>query len=211
MTRKEKLHQIHDLLYAEMGESVCPLNHADAYQLLIAVMLSAQCRDERVNQVTEKLFALAPDAKAMAALEVGKIEELIHPCGLSGAKSKNILASSMMILERFNGSVPQSMDELTALPGIGRKSANVVLGNAFGIPGFPVDTHVRRVLNRLGVTRSQNPEIIEKEICSCVEDKLWTNFSHLIIRHGRKCCSAAKPKCENCVLAKICSKKGVGR
>ena len=209
MTKKEKLQQIHDLLYSIMGECTCPLIHADAYQLLIAVMLSAQCKDDRVNQVTKILFALAPDAKKMAELDVRKIEEIIHPCGLSKNKSRNIHSTSKMLIEKYSGVVPKTMDELTSLPGIGRKSANVVLGNAFGIPGFPVDTHVKRVLFRLGTTKSQNPEVIEKEVCKVISDELWTNFSHLLIQHGRKICSAAKPKCDNCTLNKICSKKGV--
>lgn len=209
MKRSEKLQYIHDKLYDVFGECGCPLVHRDAYQLLIAVMLSAQCRDDRVNQVTEKLFAVAPDAGSMIKLPQEKIEEIIHPCGLSQAKSKNILLASRMIVDLFGGAVPQTMEELTMLAGIGRKSANVVLGNAFGIPGFPVDTHVRRVLNRLGATKSQNPEVIEREVCSVVPDKLWTNFSHLIIQHGRKVCSAASPKCTECVLAEICAKRGV--
>lgn len=209
MTKKEKIQQIHDLLYAEMGECICPLVHSSAYQLLIAVMLSAQCRDDRVNSVTEKLFALAPDADAMAKTPLEEIEKLIHPCGLAGAKSRNILSTSKKLVENFAGEVPQTMEELTSLDGIGRKSANVVLGNAFGIPGFPVDTHVKRVLNRLGVTKSQNPETIEKEICFCIDKMYWTNFSHLLIQHGRKTCPAAKAKCGQCVLEKICSKKGI--
>ena len=211
MKIKDKTLLIHDRLFSQMGECGCPLVHADAFQLLIAVMLSAQCRDDRVNQVTAKLFSEAPDARSMADMPLEKIEEIIHPCGLSKAKSSNILGASKMILENFNGCVPRSMQELTTLPGIGRKSANVVLGNAFNIPGFPVDTHVRRVLNRLGVTKSQNPEIIEREVCSNVPDTLWTNFSHLIIQHGRRVCSAAKPACDRCILNDICSKKGVAK
>ena len=211
MNRKEKLQKIHDLLYAEMGECTCPLVHADAYQLLIAVMLSAQCKDDRVNQVTKKLFSLAPDAKQMAELQVETIEDIIHPCGLFQTKSRNILLTSQMIVQKYNCTVPQTMEELTQLPGIGRKSANVVLGNAFGIPGFPVDTHVKRVLFRLGATRSQTPEVIEKEVCEVISDTLWTNFSHLLIQHGRRCCSAAKPRCGNCVLSGLCSKKGVAK
>ena len=211
MTRKQRYRYIYDQLYALYGDCSCPLKHDSPFQLLAAVMLSAQCKDERVNQVTEKLFAIAPDAPAMAELPLETIEEIIHPCGLSKAKSNNILGASKMILEKFNGCVPRSMQELTTLPGIGRKSANVVLGNAFNIPGFPVDTHVRRVLNRLGVTKSQNPEIIEREVCSNVPDTLWTNFSHLIIQHGRRVCSAAKPACDRCILNDICSKKGVAK
>ena len=116
-----------------------------------------------------------------------------------------------MIVENFGGDIPRTMEDLTSLAGIGRKSANVVLGNAFGIPGFPVDTHVRRVLNRLGATKSQDPEVIEREVCSEISPELWTNFSHLIIQHGRKVCSAAKPRCSECVLSGICAQKGVGK
>lgn len=211
MKRRELLQSVHDKLYGVFGECGCPLVHRDAYQLLIAVMLSAQCRDDRVNQVTEALFAVAPDAETMAKLPQEKIEEIIHPCGLSQAKSKNILLSSKMIVENFGGDIPRTMEDLTSLAGIGRKSANVVLGNAFGIPGFPVDTHVRRVLNRLGATKSQDPEVIEREVCSEISPELWTNFSHLIIQHGRKVCSAAKPRCSECVLSGICAQKGVGK
>ena len=211
MTKKEKLQNIHDTLYGLMGECTCPLIHADAFQLLIAVMLSAQCKDDRVNQVTETLFSLAPDAKTMAALELKKIEEIIHPCGLYQNKSRNISETSKIISQKYDGNVPRTMEDLTELPGIGRKSANVVLGNAFGIPGFPVDTHVKRVLFRLGVTKSQNPEVIEREVCKVISDELWTNFSHLLIQHGRKTCSAAKPKCESCALNSLCSKIGVNK
>ena len=211
MKIKEKTLLIHDRLFDQLGVCGCPLDHADSFQLLIAVMLSAQCRDDRVNQVTKKLFAAAPDAKSMAEMPLEDVEEMIHACGLYQNKSRNIISASKRIVEVFGGKVPQNMDDLVTLPGIGRKSANVVLGNAFGIPGFPVDTHVRRVLNRLGVTKSQNPEIIEREVCSMVPDKLWTNFSHLIIQHGRRVCSAAKPDCSNCVLNDICSKKGVAK
>ena len=149
---------LYDRLYAVYGDCVCPLVHDSPFQLLAAVMLSAQCRDERVNQVTEKLFALAPDAPAMAALDVAQIAEIIKPCGLHGTKSKNLQGAAQMILDRFNGVVPQTMEELTQLPGIGRKSANVLLGNVFHIPGFPVDTHVKRLLNRLGAVKSDDPE-----------------------------------------------------
>ena len=209
MIRKEKLQKIHDTLYEQMGECTCPLIHTGAFQLLIAVMLSAQCRDDRVNQVTEKLFALAPDAESMAKLPQEKISEIIRPCGLYQNKSSNILLTSQLLTEKYNGKVPENMAELTSLPGIGRKSANVVLGNAFGIPGFPVDTHVKRVLFRLGVTASKVPETIEQQVCKDIAPELWTNFSHLLIQHGRRTCSAAKPQCGNCVLSGLCSKKGV--
>lgn len=204
------LQQIHDLLYSVYGECTCPLKHGSAFQLLAAVMLSAQCRDERVNQVTEKLFAAAPDAAAMAALPAEEIAVIIQPCGLHQAKSTNLKKSAQMIVEKFNGSVPRSMDELVQLPGIGRKSANVILGNAFGIPGFPVDTHVKRVLNRLGAVDSGDPEKIEFQVTGAIAPEYWTNFSHLIINHGRAVCHAGKrAECSNCVLNSICPQKGV--
>ena len=191
-------------LYPDAGPE---LNFTNPYETLVAVMLSAQCRDERVNMVTEKLFALAPDAKSMSQLAQEEIEKIIHPCGLSQSKSGNLLNSARIIVEKFNGSVPCKMDDLTSLPGIGRKSANVILGNAFNIPGFPVDTHVKRVLNRLGVVKSDSPEKIEKIITDLIAPAYWTNFSHLLIQHGRQVCHSRKPVCEKCVLNKLCACK----
>ncbi|MBE6364645.1 MAG: endonuclease III [Lentisphaerae bacterium] len=203
------LQTIHDRLFSLYGECICPLHHDSPFQLLVAVMLSAQCRDERVNLVTEKLFALAPDAFSMSEMPVADVEKIIHPCGLSGSKSRNIVASATLICNKHQGRVPQNMDDLTALPGIGRKSANVILGNCFNIPGFPVDTHVKRVLNRLGAVNSDSPEKIENIVNNNIAPQLWTNFSHLIIQHGRKVCHAAKPECKKCVLETICKKKKV--
>lgn len=208
MTKKTRtrafMQQIHDLLYQEYGDCTCPLEHANAFQLLAAVMLSAQCRDDQVNQVTVSLFAMAPDAPEMAELELEKIEDAIRTCGLYKAKSRNLKAAAQMIVSRFGGSVPQTMDELTLLPGIGRKSANVILGNVFGIPGFPVDTHVKRLLNRIGVVNSDSPETIEKQITGKIAPELWCNFSHLLITHGRNICPARNPRCEKCPLESIC-------
>jgi endonuclease-3 len=196
---------LYDRLYAVHGDCTCPLVHASPFQLLAAVMLSAQCRDDRVNQVTKELFALAPDAPAMAALDVETIASIIKPCGLSGAKARNLKSSAVMIVERFNGQVPQTMEELIQLPGIGRKSANVVLGNAFDIPGFPVDTHVKRVLNKLGAVKTEVPEKIETIVTAAVAPALWTNFSHLLIFHGRAVCHARKPECAQCPVADLCA------
>lgn len=205
----KKMRRIHDLLYQVYGDCVCPLVHANAFQLLAAVMLSAQCRDERVNQVTEKLFALAPDARRMAALPLEEIEKIIQPCGLYKAKSRNLKSAAEMIVEKFSGEVPRSMEELTLLPGIGRKSANVILGNIFNIPGFPVDTHVKRLLNRLGVVKTQIPERIENTVNTLIEPEYWTNFSHLLIQHGRQICHARKAACAQCVLKDICPENKV--
>ena len=204
MTVKQRYLFIYDQLFALYGQCECPLKHDSPFQLLAAVMLSAQCKDERVNMVTEKLFALAPTAEKMAELPLETIEEMIHPCGLSKAKSRNLQQAALRIVEVHNGIVPQTMEELTALPGIGRKSANVILGNVFNIPGFPVDTHVKRLLNRIGMVKSDSPEAIEQAVCAQVAPELWCNFSHLLITHGRRVCPARKPACENCPLAEIC-------
>ena len=207
--KKRNLRRIHDLLYQVYGDCVCPLNHDSAFQLLAAVMLSAQCRDDRVNQVTEVLFAVAPDARTMAELPEEEISKIIQPCGLHKAKGHNLKAMAIMLTESFGGVVPQTMELLTQLPGIGRKSANVILGNVFGIPGFPVDTHVKRLLNRLGVVKTTDPEKIEKTVNDLIEPEVWTNFSHLLIQHGRKVCHAGKAACGDCVLNEICPKCGV--
>ena len=196
---------LYDKLYALYGDCSCPLVHASPFQLLAAVMLSAQCRDDRVNQVTKELFALAPDAPSMAALDEEKIAEIIKPCGLHGAKSKNLKGAAVMIVEHFGGVVPKSMEELIRLPGIGRKSANVLLGNAFDIPGFPVDTHVKRLLNRIGAVKCDIPEKIEAIVNKAVPPERWTNFSHLLISHGRAVCHARSPECGNCPLTELCA------
>ena len=206
---KKMWNEIYDRLYSVYGDCGCPLRHESPFQLLAAVMLSAQCRDERVNQVTEKLFAVAPDAKSMAGLSVDEIAAMIHSCGLFAAKSRNLRAAAQMIVEEFGGEVPRTMTELTRLPGVGRKSANVLLGNAFGTPGFPVDTHVNRLLNRLGAVCDGDPERIERAACAKIAPEKWCNFSHLLIQHGRQVCHARKPECGICVLGGLCKKLGV--
>ena len=197
--------KIYDKLYEVYGLCSCPLVHESAFQLMAAVMLSAQCRDERVNQVTEKLFSLAPDAAAMEKLGSEKIAEIIKPCGLHGAKSRNLAAAAEMIVRDFQGKVPANMDDLVKLPGIGRKSANVILGNYFNIPGFPVDTHVKRLLNRIGAVDTDVPEKIEKIVNKALPPERWTNFSHLLIFHGRAVCHARTPECSRCVLKNMCA------
>ena len=204
MKKKIRCQYIYDQLYALYGDCSCPLKHDSPFQLLAAVMLSAQCRDERVNQVTEKLFAIAPDAPAMAALPEEQLREIIHPCGLANAKSRNLKLAAERIVKVYNNQVPSNMDDLITLAGIGRKSANVILGNAFGLPGFPVDTHVKRLLNRIGVVNSDSPEYIEKIITPQISPELWCNFSHLLITHGRNICPARKPRCPECPLQSIC-------
>ena len=205
---KKQWNDIYDRLYAVYGECRCPLRHESPFQLLAAVMLSAQCRDERVNQVTKKLFAAAPDAERMAKLSVDEIAEMIRACGLFAAKSRNLHAAARMIVDEFHGEVPRTMEELTKLPGIGRKSANVLLGNAFDTPGFPVDTHVNRLLNRIGAVADDDPVRIESAACAKIAPEKWCNFSHLLIQHGRLVCHARKPECCKCVLDDLCQKHG---
>ncbi|MDT8323110.1 MAG: endonuclease III [Bacteroidota bacterium] len=191
-------------LRGEFPVPACALLHENPFQLLVATILSAQCTDERVNMVTPQLFARYPTAKDMAAAAQEDIAEIIRSTGFYQNKSKNIRACCQALIDRHDGSVPATMEELVALPGVGRKTANVVLGNAFGVPGFPVDTHVRRIANLLELTDSDNPEIIEQHLCAITPKKEWTDASHLIILHGRKTCIARRPKCGECVIAKHC-------
>ncbi len=202
--RKKRIDQIYRILFARHGEVACPLAHESPFQLLAAVMLSAQCRDERVNQVTAVLFRDYGTVAAMAAADPGKIAEIIHPCGLFVNKSRNLVAAARMIRDEFGGEVPTAMADLIRLPGIGRKSANVLLGNVFGIPGFPVDTHVGRVTRRLGLTEADDPVKIEAEITAATPPGRWCNLSHLLILHGREFCRARNPRCAECPLKKIC-------
>jgi endonuclease-3 len=202
--RKELLSEINRLLYQKYGRLRCRLNYRNPFELLVATILSAQCTDERVNQVTAKLFRIFPDAAAFAAADAVDIENAIRAAGLFRSKAKSIMAASRRIIESCNGEVPADMAALTSLPGVGRKTANVVLGDAFGIPGFPVDTHVKRTLNRLGATASDKPEKIEAEVNSAIAPEYWINLSHLLIMHGRETCRARNPACEICLLRGIC-------
>ncbi len=205
--RKKFLDEIYRILFAHYGELRCPLEHASPYQLLVAVVLSGQCRDDRVNQVTPALFARYPDAAAMAEAHPEEVEPYIHACGLFRNKAANIVRLSQQLVENFAGEVPMTMEGLVQLAGVGRKSANVVLGNAFDLPGFPVDTHVKRVLNRLGAVDSEDPEKIEMEVNAVTEPERWANFSHMLIWHGRETCHARKPECAACRLTALCPKK----
>jgi endonuclease-3 len=181
-------------------EPRCGLDFWDPFQLLVATILSAQCTDKRVNLVTPKLFAAFPTPKAMAEADLGAIEELVKTCGLYRAKAANISKMSKILMERFGGQVPATIEELVTLPGVGRKTANVVLGDAFGIPGLTVDTHLGRVSRRLGLSRSDNAERVERDLMILVPQQLWTRFSHQAINHGRSLCLARKPLCGACGL-----------
>jgi endonuclease-3 len=187
----------------------CELDFGNPLQLLIATILSAQCTDVRVNMVTPALFARYPDAGAFAKADTKDLENLIRSTGFYRAKARNIQLCCRQLVERHGGEVPSTMEELVALNGVGRKTANVILGNAFDIPGLPVDTHVTRLSWRLGLTTETDPVKIERDLTALVPPKGWTMLGHRLIFHGRRVCFARKPRCEECGLAKDCPKTGV--
>jgi len=202
--RKRLIAEVIARLKLEYPDSACSLVHQNPFQLLISTILSAQCTDERVNKVTGPLFQRYPDARSFAALPESEISSLIFSTGFYNNKAKSIKAVSIAIDERYNGRVPRSLDALVQLPGVGRKTANVVLGNAFGIPGITVDTHVTRITNLLGFTDSKDAVKIEKELMLIMKKADWTISAHLFIDHGRTVCIARRPKCHECVLNDIC-------
>lgn len=174
------------------------------FQLLVATILSAQCTDVKVNQVTPRLFARFSTPKKMAAAESSELEEIIRSTGFFRQKAKSIKGAAERIVKVFGGNVPETMEELRSLPGVGRKTANVVLGNAFGVPGLPVDTHVIRISNRLGLVKGDDAEKIESRLCQLIPPRYWTLFSHTLIFHGRRICKARNPLCEKCSVATYC-------
>jgi endonuclease-3 len=188
----------------------CALDHRDAFELLVATVLSAQCTDERVNRVTPALFARYPDAAALAVAEVEDVEALIHSTGFFRAKARNLVALAGRLVELHGGQVPADLDALTALPGVGRKTAHVVLGNAFSIPsGVVVDTHVKRLSFRFGLTKKTEPTAIEHELAAILPQDQWIDFSHRLIAHGRSTCLALRPRCGTCPLETLCPRVGV--
>jgi len=189
-------------------DATCSLNFTTPFELLIAVMLSAQCTDERVNQVTPNLFKKYNTPNDFAIIDINELEGLIHSCGFYKNKAKNIKACAQKILSDFNGYVPHTMEELTSLPGVGRKSANVVLLEAFGIAeGIAVDTHAKRIANRLGLSNQDIPEKIEQDLLKIFPREYLKDINHLFVWHGRKTCDARNPKCDVCSLRKYCSWK----
>lgn len=191
----------------------CALNFTNAFELTVATVLSAQSTDRRVNMVTPQLFAKYPTPEALAAADPEDVESIIHSVGFYRSKTRNIIGLSAAVMEQFDGDVPGTMEELITLPGVGRKTANVVLGNAFGVPGFPVDTHVIRVTGRLRWRSNwrdsnPNPEHIEREICAMFPKREWTDLSHRLIVLGRELCHARTPDCASCPLAATCPSAG---
>jgi endonuclease-3 len=194
-----------DVLRTTYPDAHCELDHKGAFQLLIATILSAQCTDVRVNMVTPALFKKYPDAKTLAAAKQEDVEDLIRSTGFFRNKAKNLIAAAQALVREHDSEVPRDLDNLTHLPGVGRKTANVVLGNAYGIEaGVVVDTHVARLSKRLGLTKHTDPVKIEKDLIKAIPQDAWTLWSHLLIWHGRRRCSARKPDCPNCELRTLC-------
>lgn len=196
--------EINRRLAQEYPDARCALDYDSPLQLLIATVLSAQCTDERVNSVTPELFARYPEAADYAAAQRSDLESILRPLGFQRAKAGHLLGIGEKLVADFQGQVPRTVRELTSLPGVGRKTALVVLGNAFGIPGLTVDTHFSRLMQRLGLTGEKTPVKIERDIAELVPEEEWTMFSHRVIFHGRQVCHARTPECEACVLRDMC-------
>jgi len=188
----------------------CELDYNSTFQLLVATVLSAQCTDKRVNQTTPALFKKYPNPKKMAKADLKDIQKLVKSTGFFRAKAKNIKGLSNKIMEEFDGDVPSNLEDLITLPGVGRKTANVVLGHAFGIPGITVDTHFGRLSRRFGWSKQNDPVRVEFDVGELIDEKEWTNLSQRMIWHGRRVCHARKPACGSCPLAKLCPSYGIG-
>jgi endonuclease-3 len=202
--RRERARRIARRLARAYPDARIALRFGDPFQLLVATILSAQCTDKKVNEVTPELFRRYPTAETLAGADPAEVEALIRPTGFYRQKTKSLLSASRDIVERFDGKVPGTLDELTSLRGVARKTANVVLGDAFGIPGIVVDTHMQRINQRLGLTREEDPVKIERELMELIPRTQWTHYSHCVIHHGRRCCSARSPECERCPVREDC-------
>ncbi len=210
MTKKERAYFCVQALEERYPGAACSLQSADAFQLLVATRLSAQCTDARVNMVTPALFAAYPTPAAMAKASYGQIEALIHSCGLYKTKAKSLVDLSVMLCEQFGGKVPDNLDDLLRLPGIGRKTANLIMGDIYHMPGAVVaDTHLIRIAGRLGLTTSADPHKVEFQLRALLPPERSADFCHRIVHFGREVCTARAPHCEGCPLAAVCKKVGV--
>ena len=209
MNKKQKVQFIIKSLEKLYPKTPIPLNHKDPYTLLVAVLLSAQCTDERVNQITPKLFKKADSAEKMIKLSVKEIEDIIRPCGLSPMKSKGIYGLSKMIIEKHNGKVPCNFDDLEAFPAVGHKTASVVMSQAFGFPAFPVDTHIHRLMHRWGLSNGKNVETTEKDAKRLFPKNLWNKLHLQIIYYGREYCPARGWNIENDIISKTVGRKSI--
>jgi endonuclease-3 len=201
---KKRAKEIVDMLDILYPDARAELDYTNPYELLIAVILSAQCTDVRVNMVTKDLFELAPDAKSLLEMPIDVLETIIKPCGLYRTKAKNLHLTAEQLVVNWNGEVPSSHEALKTLPGVGQKTANVVVSNVFGIPAIAVDTHVFRVSNRLGLAKAKSVEETELQLQRAIEKSRWTKAHHQLIFHGRRVCKARNPNCSECALSPLC-------
>ncbi len=209
MTKKEITAKAVEILKKRYPDAICSLQYSDPFQLLIAVRLSAQCTDARVNIVTPALFTAFPTAEKMAQADVTDIEKYIKSCGLYKTKAKDLKGIGQMLTENYGGVVPDTIEELTKLPGVGRKTANLVCGDIYGKPAVVTDTHFIRITNRLGLVSTKDPFKVEKEMRKLLPPDESNDFCHRAVLFGRDTCIAQRPKCEDCVLNEICKKQGV--
>ena len=205
---KNKVKKIIALLSDKYPSPKCALEHKTPWELLVATILSAQCTDKRVNMITPALFEKYPSVEAFANANIKELEKYIHSAGFFHNKAKNIIGCAKELLNLYNGILPQTLDELTKLPGVGRKTGSVLLGSAFGkAEGIVVDTHVSRLSQKIGLTTNSDAEKIEKDLMKIVEKKHWINISHWLILHGRETCIARRPKCSECLISHLCDSK----
>ncbi|MFV0458673.1 MAG: endonuclease III [Actinomycetales bacterium] len=202
--------RINRLLAERYPDAHCELDFTSPWQLLIATVLSAQTTDVRVNEVTPVLFTAYPDPPSLAGASPEAVEEIVRPTGFFRAKTRSIIRLAAAVVERYDSQVPGTLGELVTLPGVGRKTANVVLGDAFGVPGITVDTHFGRLARRFGWTESQDPDEVEKDVAALFPKKDWTPLSHRVIWHGRRTCHARRPACGACTLTRVCPSYGIG-
>lgn len=202
---KEQSKELVEILKKAYPDATCSLDFTTPFEMVVSVMLSAQCTDERVNKTTPALFSKYKTPEDFAHIELSELETLIHPCGFYKNKAKNIKACAQKIVDEFDGAVPQTMEELLTLPGVGRKSANVILLEAFGLAnGIAVDTHAKRISNRIGLSNESDPEKIEQDLLKIFPKKYLKDINHLFVWHGRKTCDARKPNCEKCSIKCFC-------
>ena len=205
MTKKEKAVEICELLKKDYPEAICQLNAETPFQLLVATRLSAQCTDARVNLVTPELFKKYPTENEMSQAKIEDVEKLIHSCGFFRAKAKDLVGMAEMVKTKYNGILPDTIEELTTLPGVGRKTANLIVGDVYKKPAVVADTHVIRITNLLGLVKSKDPKVVELELEKILPPEESNDFCHRIVLHGRKVCIARRPKCDECILNNICN------
>ena len=204
MEKRERACAVYEILDKTYPHACCSLNYGTVFELLVATILAAQCTDERVNIVTESLFERYKTLEDYALCPLEEMEEAVRPTGFFRNKAKNIILSAQKIISDFGGEVPKTMEELLTLPGVGRKTANLILGDVYGVPSVVVDTHVKRITGKIGLTENREPEKIEADLRDILPEKYYTHFNHLVVFHGREICKAKNPLCEACPISHLC-------